>query len=175
MTFEHVANFVKHWTIVADVLSSSPTTDRKWRWILYSGEVLHERWSFLLRISCKNVTKSAVNCGFGHKNEVFFNEHDQICSKLRILSYSLKKTSFFCAVKVAQWVKALHKNQKANGPNSYGYSVQTPMDTRLGFVTQNLVTRTPSHLRVKKSNKIVEIKIRLKRLFPQGRAVGATK
>ena len=167
MTFEHVANFVKHWTIVADVLSSSPTTDRKWRWILYSGEVLHERWSFLLRISCKNVTKSAVNCGFGHKNEVFFNEHDQICSKSSSVG--------FCAVKVAQWVKALHKNQKANGPNSYGYSVQTPMDTRLGFVTQNLVTRTPSHLRVKKSNKIVEIKIRLKRLFPQRRAVGATK
>ena len=138
MTFEHVTNFVKHWTIVADVLSSSPTTDRKWRWILYSGEVLHERWSFLLRISCKNVTKSAVNCGFGHKNEVFFNEHDQICSKLRILSYSLKKTSFFCAVKVAQWVKALHKIRKLTvqtpmdnqskllwilGPNPYGYSV----------------------------------------------------
>ena len=130
---------------------------------------------FSIKDFLQKCDQSAVNCGFGHKNEVFFNEHDQICSKLRILSYSLKKTSFFCAVKVAQWVKALHKNQKANGPNPYGYSDQTPMDTRLGFVTQNLVTRAPSHLRVKKSNKIVEIKIRLKRLFPQGRAVGATK
>ena len=27
---------------------------------------LHRKWSFLLRISSVNVTKSAVSCGFGH-------------------------------------------------------------------------------------------------------------
>ena len=27
---------------------------------------LHKKWSFLLRISSVNVTKPAVNCGFGH-------------------------------------------------------------------------------------------------------------
>ena len=33
----------------------------------YLGEItLHEKWSFLLRISSVNVTKLAVSCGFGH-------------------------------------------------------------------------------------------------------------
>ena len=34
----------------------------------YSGKhsTMHKKWSFPLRISSVNVTKSAVSCGFGH-------------------------------------------------------------------------------------------------------------
>ena len=33
---------------------------------LYIQVSLHKKWSFPLRISLVNVTKSAENCGFGH-------------------------------------------------------------------------------------------------------------
>ena len=41
-----------------------------------------QKWSFLLRISSKNVSKSAVSCGFGH---IYWRNPS-------------RKTSFFCSV-----------------------------------------------------------------------------
>ena len=35
---------------------------------------LHKKWSFPLKISSVNVTKSAVSCGFGHITEEILNE-----------------------------------------------------------------------------------------------------
>ena len=48
----------------------------------HKGITLHKKWSFQLRISSINVTKSVVSCGFGH---IYW----------RTLKW---KTSFFCAV-----------------------------------------------------------------------------
>ena len=33
---------------------------------VFDEVALHKKWSFSLRISSVNVTKSTVNCGFGH-------------------------------------------------------------------------------------------------------------
>ena len=36
------------------------------QYIPMAGKSLHKKWSFPLKISSVNVTKSAVFCGFGH-------------------------------------------------------------------------------------------------------------
>ena len=44
---------------------------------------LHKKWSFLLRISSVNVTKSAVSCGFGHFYwEIFKGKLYFLCSEV---------------------------------------------------------------------------------------------
>ena len=50
---------------------------------------LHKKWSFPLRISSVNVTKSAGNCGFGHIN----------------WRNPLWKTSFFCAAALSDFCR----------------------------------------------------------------------
>ena len=60
---------------------------------------LHKKWSFLLRISSENVTKSA-KMNFSIKD--FFSKWDQIRRKLRIWSHLLQKSIMenfiFCVV-----------------------------------------------------------------------------
>ena len=50
---------------------------------------LYKKWSFPLRISSVNVTKSAGNCGFGHIN----------------WRYPLWKTPFFCAAALSDFCR----------------------------------------------------------------------
>ena len=56
-------NFSNFWKLESCYGIASPKVVycRKWYW--YS---LHKKWSFPLRISSVNVTKSPVSCGFGH-------------------------------------------------------------------------------------------------------------
>ena len=42
-------------------------TKKIWFWVAAGENLsLHEKWSFPLRVSSVNVTKSIVSCGFGH-------------------------------------------------------------------------------------------------------------
>ena len=61
-------------------------------------EKLHKKWSFPLRISSVNVTKSAVSCGFGHIDTVyvwslFSIMHERI--KFWIFNFSWRRSSLY--------------------------------------------------------------------------------
>ena len=61
----------------------------------------HKKWSFPLRISSVNVTKSAENCGFGHINEEILNGKLHFVCSVCFISFKifvLKTTSTYFAL-----------------------------------------------------------------------------
>ena len=76
-------------------------------------QALHKKWSFPLRISSVNVTKSAENCGFGH---MYWRNHQWktwfLCSEVHLKQFPNLKPWGHDAVSSCACIATLHVRVK---------------------------------------------------------------